>query len=68
MAVTAPKNTLKITLVRSLIGYPEPQRAIARGLGLRKPNAVVVRPDSPEIRGMVRKIPHLVRVEVLEQS
>jgi large subunit ribosomal protein L30 len=68
MAVTAQRRALKITLVRSLIGYPEPQRAIARGLGLRKPNATVVRPDSPEIRGMVRKIPHLVRVEVLEQS
>jgi len=68
MAVTAKKSTLKITLVRSLIGYPEPQRVISRSLGLRKPNDTVVRPDSPEIRGMVRKIPHLVRVEVLEQS
>jgi len=68
MAVTAAPGSLKITLVRSLIGYPEPQREIARGLGLRKPNASVVRPDTPEIRGMVRKIPHLVRVEVLEKS
>jgi large subunit ribosomal protein L30 len=68
MAVTATQGTLKITLFRSLIGYPEPQRVIARSLGLRKPNDTVVRPDCPEIRGMVRKIPHLVRVEVLEQS
>jgi large subunit ribosomal protein L30 len=68
MAVKAATASLKITLVRSLIGYPEPQRVIARSLGLRKPNATVVRPDTPEIRGMVRKIPHLVRVEVLEQS
>ena len=66
MAVT--KAALKITLVRSLIGYPEPQRVVARSLGLRKPNDSVVRPDTPEIRGMVRKIPHLVRVEVLEKS
>jgi large subunit ribosomal protein L30 len=66
MAVT--KAALKITLVRSLIGYPEPQRVVARSLGLRKPNDSVVRPDRPEIRGMVRKIPHLVRVEVLEKS
>jgi len=36
MAVT--KAALKITLVRSLIGYPEPQRVVARSLGLRKPN------------------------------
>jgi len=54
---------LRITLVRSLIGYPRPQREIARGLGLRKPNDTVIRPDSPAIRGMVRKIPHLVHVE-----
>ena len=68
MAVTAATASLKITLVRSLIGYPEPQRVVARSLGLRKPNDSVVRPDRPEIRGMVRKIPHLVRVEVLEKS
>ena len=68
MAVTTNPGTLKITLVRSLIGYPEPQRVIARSLGLRKPNATVVRPNSPEIWGMVKKIPHLVRVEVLEKS
>ena len=70
MAVTTNPNPgrLKITLVRSLIGYPEPQRVIARALGLRKPNATVVRLNSPEIRGMVQKIRHLVRVEVLEQS
>jgi len=68
MAVTTNPGTLKITLVRSLIGYAEPQRVIARALGLRKPNATVVRPDSPEIRGMVNKIRHLVRVEVLEKS
>jgi large subunit ribosomal protein L30 len=68
MAVTTPPSTLKITLFRSLIGYPEPQRVIARSLGLRKPNDTVVRPNTPEIRGMVRKIPHLLRVEVLEKS
>jgi large subunit ribosomal protein L30 len=68
MAVTAPPSTLKITLFRSLIGYPEPQRVVARSLGLRKPNDTVVRLNTPEIRGMVRKIPHLVRVEVLEKS
>ncbi|MDP2915012.1 MAG: 50S ribosomal protein L30 [Candidatus Aminicenantes bacterium] len=68
MAVKAPQGELKITLVRSLIGYPETQRRVAWGLGLRKPNAAVVRKDCPEIRGMVRKIPHLVKVEVLEKK
>jgi large subunit ribosomal protein L30 len=66
MAVTKPKGTLKITLVRSVIGYPRIQREVVRGLGLRKLNSSVVRPDCPEIRGMVRKIPHLLKVEVLE--
>ena len=58
-------GTIKITLVRSLIGYPEDQRQVVRGLGLRKPNSSVVRDDTPSIRGMVRKIPHLVKVEVV---
>ncbi len=58
-------GTIKITLVRSLIGYPEEQRLVVRGLGLRKPSSSVVRDDTPSIRGMVRKIPHLVKVEVV---
>jgi len=62
------RGKLKITLVRSLIGYPENQRQVARGLGLRKINGTVVREDGPEIRGMIRKIPHLVEVEVLENK
>lgn len=61
----SPAGTIKITLVRSLIGYPEDQRKVVRGLGLRKPNSSVVRTDTPSIRGMVRKIPHLVKVEVV---
>jgi large subunit ribosomal protein L30 len=61
----SPVATIKITLVRSLIGYPEDQRQVVRGLGLRKPNSSVVRDDTPSIRGMVRKIPHLVKVEVV---
>ncbi len=57
---------LRITLVRSLVGYPRTQREVARGLGLRKIDGVVLRPDTPDIRGMIRKIPHLVNVEVVE--
>ncbi|MCX6560953.1 MAG: 50S ribosomal protein L30 [Candidatus Aminicenantes bacterium] len=63
----SPANELKIKLVRSLVGYPQTQRKVAWGLGLRKPNAVVVRPDNPGIRGMVRKIPHLVEVEMVKK-
>ena len=62
-----PAKKLRIRLVRSLIGYPETQRLVARGLGLRKVNSEVVRPDSPEIRGMIRKITHLLKVEAIEE-
>jgi large subunit ribosomal protein L30 len=58
---------LRVTLVRSLIGYPQNQRVVARGLGLGKINSSVVRPDSPEIRGMINKIVHLVKVEVVSK-
>ncbi|MDD8020860.1 MAG: 50S ribosomal protein L30 [Acidobacteriota bacterium] len=60
------KKYLKIKLVRSLIGRPEKHRLVAYGLGLRKLNSEVVRQDCPEIRGMVRKISHLLKVEEIE--
>jgi len=63
----AGRGELRVTLVRSLIGYPENQRATARGLGLRKINSSVVRPDNPEIRGMINKIIHVVKVEVISK-
>ncbi len=66
--MSAPAGRIKIKLVRSLVGYPQAQRRVAWGLGLRKPNAEVIRPDTPDIRGMVRKIPHLVEVEVVENK
>lgn len=69
MEQTKPsEKRLKIKLVRSMIGHPRKQREIVRGLGLRKTNSVVVRKDCPEIRGMVRKISHLVSVEAIEQK
>ncbi|MBM3746799.1 MAG: 50S ribosomal protein L30 [Acidobacteria bacterium] len=49
-------------LYRSPISSPEKLRRVVRGLGLRKINQVVERPDTPSIRGMVAKVPHLVRV------
>lgn len=54
---------LRITLVKSPIGYEKSQGATARNLGLRKMNASVVHNDTPTIRGMINKISHLVRVE-----
>ena len=53
---------LKLTLVRSLIGSTERQRAVVRGLGLRRIRHTVERQDTPEIRGMVTKVLHLVQV------
>jgi large subunit ribosomal protein L30 len=53
---------LKITLVRSGIGSPRRHRAVLSGLGLTKLHKTVVREDRPEIRGMIRAIQHLVRV------
>lgn len=64
----ASENQLKVKLIRSLIGRPEMQREIIKGLGLRKVNSEVIRKDSPEVWGMIRKIPHLLKVEVLEKK
>jgi len=56
------ESTIKIKLVRSPICAPEKHKSVVRGLGLRKINQVVVRPDTAAIRGMVNKVPHLVAV------
>ncbi|MBI3946810.1 MAG: 50S ribosomal protein L30 [Armatimonadetes bacterium] len=57
------EQRLRITLVRSVIGRPESQRATVRSLGLRRMRQSVVHRDRPEIRGMARHIEHLVTVE-----
>jgi large subunit ribosomal protein L30 len=57
---------LRITWVRSTIGRIENQERVIRALGLRKLNQSVVHDDSPIIRGMVNKVPHLVKVESVE--
>ncbi len=54
---------IKIKLVRSHIGRPPAQKAILNGMGLSKVNKTVVLNDTPEIRGMIRKVEHLVKVE-----
>lgn len=58
-------SELKITLVRSAIGFNETQKRTARALGLTKLNRTVVRPDNDQVRGMVNAIEHLVKVEVI---
>jgi large subunit ribosomal protein L30 len=59
---------LRITQRRSLIGRPEDQRATVRSLGLKRIRHTVEQPDRPEIRGMLRKVPHLVDWEVVDGS
>jgi large subunit ribosomal protein L30 len=58
-----PNRRLKVTLVRSLVGTKREHRASVRGLGLRRINHTVELPDTPAIRGMVRKVSYLVRCE-----
>jgi large subunit ribosomal protein L30 len=56
------EGKIKIKLVRSPICAPEKHKRVVRGLGLRKLNQIVERPDSPEFRGMVAAAPHLLAV------
>ncbi|HKE99126.1 MAG TPA: 50S ribosomal protein L30 [Actinomycetes bacterium] len=58
---------LRVTQTRSVIGRPRPQRETLRCLGLRRIRDSVVKPDRPEIRGMIRKVAHLVTVEEVEE-
>jgi large subunit ribosomal protein L30 len=53
---------IKIKLVKSGIGHPAKHRAVLRGMGLTKLNKVVELKDTPETRGMIRKVSHLLEV------
>lgn len=57
---------LRITYTKSAIGYNVKQKLTIQALGLRKLHQTVEHDDSPVIRGMVNKVPHLVRVERFE--
>ena len=57
------KKTIKVTQIASPIGRPEIQRQTLIGLGLNKMNKVSVLEDTPSIRGMIKKVTHLVKVE-----
>lgn len=59
----ATGKTIKVTLVRSPIGYTKDQKATAKALGLRRLHQTVEHKDNPALRGMIRKIVHLVQVE-----
>jgi large subunit ribosomal protein L30 len=57
------KKMLRITLVKSAIGYSQEHKATVRALGLRRMNQSVMQEDTPVVRGMLRKINHLVLIE-----
>ncbi len=59
-------KTLKITQVRSAIDRPEPQKRTIRALGIRKLNRPVTKTDTPQIRGMIYKVRHLLAVEEID--
>jgi len=54
---------VRVRLVRSMIGRPEKQRLVLRGMGLTKLQQSVQLPDTPQVRGMIDRVKHLVRVE-----
>jgi len=62
-ANTNTGKTLRITWVRSLIGYPKDQRATIKSLGLRHLNQTVEHPDTPAVRGQIFKVKHMLTVE-----
>jgi large subunit ribosomal protein L30 len=61
-AATPKQPRIIVQLVRGLPGTTRYQREVVKGLGLRRLGATASRPDNPMIRGMVRRVPHLVRI------
>lgn len=59
---SADAGRVRVTLVRSTIGFDRRQAQVVRGLGLRRLHHTVELQDLPSIRGMIRKVRHLVRV------
>ena len=57
------RGRIRVTQVRSGIGFDQRQRATLRGLGFRRLGQTVEVVDTPEVRGMIRKVSHLVKVE-----
>lgn len=57
------EKTVKVTLVKSVIGTKQSHRATVRGLGLRKLNSTVQLVDTPAVRGMINKVAYLLKCE-----
>jgi large subunit ribosomal protein L30 len=63
MAQKKTTGTLRLKWVRSVIAAPVKHKRVIRGLGFTRLNQVIEREDSPSIRGMVAKVPHLVEIQ-----
>ncbi|MBX3283070.1 MAG: 50S ribosomal protein L30 [Acidobacteria bacterium] len=61
-AENSTAGSIKIQYYRSMIGYAKKQKEIVKSLGITKLNQTVTRPDSPATRGIVAKVPHLLRI------
>ncbi len=55
-------GTVRIQYYRSAIGFPKTQKEVVRSVGFTKLNQIVERPDTPSMRGVVQKVPHLIRI------
>jgi large subunit ribosomal protein L30 len=55
-------SEIKIQYYRSVIGFSNKQKAVIKSLGITKLNQTVTRPDTPSMRGIVAKVPHLLRI------
>lgn len=66
MAKKKAGNVLRITYIRSSIGFSKKHKATIRALGLKRLNQVVEQPDNPAIRGMLAKVDRLVKIEEQE--
>ena len=67
MADTQASKKLRIEYVKSAIGYSEKHKATIRALGLRHLHQTIVQEDTPSLRGMLAKVNHLVKIEVVEE-
>jgi len=63
MAKKVENKILRVTLVKSPIGFPEPQKRTVKALGLRRMNQTVEHNDTPALRGMLNAVIHLVKIE-----
>ena len=63
MANQTETKKLRVTLVKSPIGFPEPQKRTVKALGFRRVSQTIEHDDTPAVRGMLNAVIHLVRIE-----